>query len=254
MVHTPGNDEPQSQLPDDSESSEHEATAIQAAPPSDLERLPWVSQLLRMGFALVAASWLAALFANNRPIVQQLDGLFTYRVTGITEIGLPVAALMIVVALWHRLWVKLTGLLLATAAAVFLFLGLLGARSNDVFLTDVDVALGSGGWILYGAGIAACLGVALVVISLSPSRTGYSPDAVWSRAGVWVLLAGLLAVLGAITAPLAIVMGAQVSQARRDSGRPRGKTVTVGIVVAWLAIVGWLAGLLIGGLTVQPAG
>lgn len=240
-------------------------TAEMPPTPTDPNRAPFNSaahdRLGLLGLALgvlAGALVLIGVFGDSMLVSSSRGGIFLQDSAFVIIGVLTIVLLALSIALpWA--WARITGIGVLTAAAASCFLIVIGARSDDRFLFARDLTLHRSAWILYAAGLAFTIALALAVIG-SP-RIGRAPQQhvvgqATSGYAVTALVLGICSVVTfGLTSALAIAFAiAGIDDIKRSEGTRGGMGqakagLVLGIVI--LAIVVLFG--VIGAMTMEPS-
>jgi len=171
----------------------------------------------------------------------------------VVGVGAALAVLCFAAAFAPWSWARLVGLAAGSATSAIAAVILVGARTDDRYVSGVDVSLGTGGWLLLAASALALAGVMLALAGLTgpaAPRAEAAGDRVSGRA----IASLVLGICGVLVVPLAAVAAGLGLMAMREvpPGRDGRGLAVAGLVLGLVAQAAWGLGLLTAALLAQP--
>ncbi len=171
----------------------------------------------------------------------------------VVGVGAALAVICFAAAFAPWSWARLTGLAAGSATSGIAALILIGARTDDRYISGIDVSLGTGGWLLLAASALALTGVTLTLAGLAGPASS-RPEAADDRVSGKAVASLVLGICGFLVVPLAAVAAGLGLVALREvpPGRDGRGLGIAGLVLGLVAQAAWGLGLLAGALLVQP--
>ena len=173
--------------------------------------------------------------------------------TDVVGVGAALAVICFAAAFAPWSWTRLVGLAAGSATSSLAAVILIGARTDDRFVSGVDVSLGGGGWLLLAASALALAGIAVTLAGLAgpaPPPVATRDDRVSGKA-VASLVLGICGFLVVPLAPVAAGLGLTALREVPQGREGRGLAVA-GLTLGLVAQTAWGLGLLLAALVTQP--
>ena len=225
-----------------------------APPGGEAPRAYPPTPLGRAGFGVAAVGGvLTAATAGSTAVDQDPYGYI--EVAGGSWIGVVAAVTCVAAAAAPWPWARIAGVGVSSLFAILVAFAVIGFRTSDELVADVDVTLGPAGWLMVIGSLLLFGGTALALIGLRRPARGPDPArAPQEGKAVASLVLGIIGVILPVTAAPAIGLGLLAMDDVRSSGGrvgSRGMAVA-GFVLGIVALSLWGLGLLLGMLLAQP--
>lgn len=208
----------------------------------------------RAGFGVAAVGGVLVAATAGSTAVTQGD-FSSIEVAGGSWLGVIAAVSCVAAAAAPWAWARVAGVGISSFFAILVSFAVIGFRTSEDFIPDVDVSLGTAGWLMVIGALLLFAGTAVALVFLRVPAPGPDPSLrPGDGKGVAALVVGIVGVLLPFLAAPAIGLALfAMDDVRASAGRVSGRGMAIaGLVLGIVSLSLWGAGLVLGMLLAQP--